>query len=259
MSETGRYVYAVCRGLDPSAVLGSHGLDGQPLEVVEHRGLAAVISTVDLAEYGEEGLRQNLENLQWLENAARGHDAAIQAVAALAPTAPLRLATICRDDDGVRDRLDEWHDALHRALDRIEGRSEWSVKVLTNPRAAQPVGADSAGAAGSGPVSGADYLRRKKAEADHRLNDDARAADVALTVHETLAAAAVANRRLPAQDPRLTGRAGTMTLNGAYLVDNDAAEQFAGHVDELAARFPDVVIDRAGPWPPYSFATLEQP
>ena len=36
----------------------------------------------------------------------------VQTVAQSAPTAPLRLATICLDDAGVRRRLDEWHDEL---------------------------------------------------------------------------------------------------------------------------------------------------
>lgn len=255
MTDTGRYLYAVCRGLPASVLPGAQGLGGRPLELLEHRGLQAVISTVDLDEFGEDGLRKNLEDLTWLEATARGHDAAVQTVAAAAPTAPLRLATICRDDDGVRARLDEWHDALHGALDRIEGRLEWSVKVLTHGRAPQPVGADG----GEKKMSGADYLRRKKAEAHNRMADDTRAGEIAAAVHDALSASSVASRRLQPQDPRLTGRPGTMTLNGAYLVDADAADEFAARVDALAAEHPDVVIDRAGPWPPYSFATLEQP
>ena len=105
-------------------------------------GLIAVVSDVDLVEFGEEGLRANLERLEWLEEVARGHDAVVQAVAALGPTAPLRLATICLDDGGVRRRLDEWYHALELVLDRVQGRMEWSVKAFA-PHSRR--GADSPG------------------------------------------------------------------------------------------------------------------
>ena len=112
---TGRYLYAITRGVTNDDVAAAAvGLGGSDVDVVDHRGLQAVVSTVRLEEFGEEGLRRNLEDLAWLETVARGHDAVVQAVAAHGPTAPLRLATICLDDDGVRARLDEWHDRWPR-------------------------------------------------------------------------------------------------------------------------------------------------
>jgi hypothetical protein len=252
VTETGRYLYAIARGLDPRAIDGVPALSDGRLETVEHRGLTAVVSTVDLAEYGEDGLRRNLEDLGWLERVARGHDAVVQAVAARAPTAPLRLATICHDDDGVRDRLDTWHDAIEQALDRVEGRSEWSVKIYARSR---PV---PAAAATERPASGAAYLQRKKAESQARQSDEAGALRAVEEVHEALAGRSVAGRRLSPQDPRLTGRPEPMLHNGAYLVEAAEGEAFADLVDQLAEAHPGVVVERQGPWPPYSFAVLDQ-
>ena len=104
-----------------------------------------MVSDVPLAEFGEEALKRNLESLPWLEKVARGHDEVVRAVAACGPAAPLRLATIFHDDDAVRRRLDEWHDALVEVLDRVDGRAEWSVKVLApaaEARAPSRAGAD---------------------------------------------------------------------------------------------------------------------
>jgi len=255
VTETGRYLYAIARGLDPQAMTGVPALGGGHLDVVEHLGLAAVVSSVDLDEYGEEGLRRNLENLSWLEEVARGHDTVVQAVAEQSPTAPLRLATICHDDDGVRARLEEWHDALEEVLDRIEGRREWSVKVFARPRPAPAAAESTAGGASAG---GAAYLQRKKAESQAREADESSAAAIADEVHHSLAGRSVAGRRLPPQDPRLTGRTDRMLHNGAYLVPAEEGDAFAAVVEELRAAHPDVTIESAGPWPPYSFATLEQ-
>lgn len=252
MADPGRYVYAVVRGLAPDALDGATGLDGGRLELVSHRGLTAVVSSVDLEEYGEAGLRANLEDLGWLERVARGHDAVVQAAAAGAPTAPLRLATICLDDAGVVERLDAWHDELEEVLDRVADRVEWSVKVYAARRPdAPPSGSAPAG-------SGAAYLQRKQAEARAARAEETTSLLLADEVHQRLVGVSVASRRLAAQDPRLTGRAERMLHNGAYLVDADDSDRFAAAIDEIVAGNPDVVVEHEGPWPPYSFATLEQ-
>lgn len=257
MAEQGRYLYAIARGLDPGTVDGVQGLDGAPVETVEHRGLTAVVSTVDLDEYGEEGLHRNLENLTWLEKVARGHDVVIHAVAGAAATAPLRLATICLDDDGVRARLDEWHDALEAALDRVEGRAEWAVKAYARKGAGAQPAEDQQPEEGKG--AGLAYLQRKKSAAQQQAQVQEQAMELAGRVHEALAARSVASRRLAPQDPRLTGHEGVMTLNGAYLVEEADGDAFTAAVRELAETYPDAHLTVAGPWPPYSFASLEQP
>lgn len=248
-------MYAITRGIDPARVRDTSGLSGTPLDVVEHRGLLAVVSDVDLVEFGEEGLRANLERLEWLEEVARGHDAVVQAVAALGPTAPLRLATICLDDAGVRRRLDEWYHALELVLDRVQGRMEWSVKAFA-PTAQESAAPDAAPQ--SPPVGGAAYLQRRRTELAAREQREAGAARLADDLHEALAAASSASRRLPPQDPRLTGHKGSMTLNGAYLVDIDKGAEFEATVRRLQHDHPDAGVDARGPWPPYSFAMLEQ-
>jgi hypothetical protein len=50
-----------------------------------------------------------------------------------------------------------------------------------------------------------------------------------------------------------------MTLNGAYLVEEARAAEFTELVARLTGEHPQARIEAQGPWPPYSFATLEQP
>lgn len=256
---TGRYVYAITREVEPGSLDGVTGLRGAPLELVEHRGLVAVVSAVDLAEFGEEGLKRNLEDLAWLEEVARGHDDVVHAVAGLGPVAPLRLATIYHDDDGVRTRLEEQHDPLLGALDRVTGRHEWSVKAYAPPPDESRRVPAASGEARSGAGAGAAYLRRRKEQMEERHDAEEQALVVAGQVHEVLASRAVASRRLQPQDPKLAGHSGTMTLNGAYLVDDEEQEAFVETVEALAGDHPEAGLSVAGPWPPYSFTTLEQP
>lgn len=253
MSDAGCYLYAVSRGVATSDLTPISGLRGAELRVISHRGLDAVVSAVDLDEFGEEGLRRNLENMQWLEEIARGHDDVVREVAAIATVAPVRMATICRTDDSVRTRLDQWHDDLVQALDRVVGRQEWSVKAyaaedaVSEPAAAEPA------------TTGAAYLQRRRASLAQARQSAEDATAVADQVHHELAAASVASRLLQPQDRRLSGHPGVMTLNAAYLLDEGSANRFRALVDDMAAKFPTAQIELRGPWPPYSFATLDTP
>jgi hypothetical protein len=254
VGEMGRYMYAISREVVAPELVSMTGLRDAPLEVVRHGELSAVVSNVDLVEFGEEGLRRNLEDLSWLEEVARKHDEVVHAVAALGPAAPLRLATICMDDDAVRRRLDEWHAALVAVLDRITGRLEWSVKLIAP---SPDLGVSGAVESTDPEETGAAYLLRKKQEMQTRSSREAHLVSLADTVHESLTAQAVASKRLPPQDARLTGLTGTMVLNGAYLVDVDSAARFEEMVRSMESLHPDCQISSSGPWPPYSFAMLE--
>jgi hypothetical protein len=211
MAEQARYLYAISRGLDAASLAGESGLGESPVEVVSQGGLDAVVSTVDLAEFGEEALRR---------------------------------------------RLEEWHEAMTAVLDRIDGRSEWSVKVVLPSRPATEPAQEAEGT--SGPGSGAAYLMRKKRETELRASADQDAAAQADRVYDALGAASVAGRRLQPQDPRLSGHQGTMTLNAAFLVDDDPPSEFTDAVAAITPDLPDGALQVAGPWPPYSFATLDE-
>jgi hypothetical protein len=254
MAEHGRYLFAVARGLEAEALSGVTGLRTAPVDVVEHRGLQAVVCDVDLADFGEEALVRNLEDLAWLEEVARGHDDVVRAVAGTVAIAPMRLVTICSTDASVRDHIEHLYDDLVAVLDRVEGRREWSVKAYAVRASQEPETTPS-----EEPTTGAGaaYLQRKRQEANRRRAASERSIEVADEIHAELAGHAVAGRRLQPQDPKLTGRNEPMILNGAYLVGIEDGEAFTAAVSALAARIDSVTVEVQGPWPPYSFAVLE--
>lgn len=105
--------------------------------------------------------------------------------------------------------------------------------------------------------TGTAYLQRRRAETSRQAsaaNDAAAAAD---QLHVSLSQLTAASRRLPPQDRRLTGHRGEMVLNGAYLVPDEQSEEFANLVKQLDDELTGSRMELNGPWPPYSFATLE--
>lgn len=245
--DSGVWMHAVVPDADDVALSGIPGMAGPAVRAVKAAGLTAVVSDVPLAEYGEQALRQNLEQLPWLERVARTHHAVVEELSHRGPVVPARLATIHNDDERVAGVLADRRDDLSAALDRLLGREEWGVKayaVPTAPAEEQPV---------PGSQTGAAYLRRRKAQLTAHENGQQAAAEAASAVHTALTEAAVAARRHAPQDRRLTGAAAAMVLNGAYLIDREDVRGFTALAEGLAERNPAIRLELTGPWPAYSF------
>jgi hypothetical protein len=259
-SDTAVYLYGVTRGLDLAALGDSPGVAGTPVRGVVAGGLTALVSTVRLAEYGEEALRANLEDLAWIEATARAHHTVVDRAARVAPTAPVRIATVYHDDERVSQVLREGRERFGAALDRITGRSEWGVKAYAYPEDDRPVeeavspaadGASRQAGVGTAYLRRRQEQRRRRDEAGRRLTERAQAIDGELRVHT------VAVKRHPPQDPRLSGHAGTLILNMAYLLDDARVPEFQALVRDIDERSPGLGVEMTGPWPPYSFIETE--
>lgn len=253
----GVWLYAITLGsLDASSLAGITGVAGESVRVVHSTGLAAVVGSVGLDDFGEEPLRRHLEDLDWLASTARAHERVVDAVLQCGPTIPLRLATVYLDDDPIRDLLDACNEKLCTTLGFVDKRSEWGVKGYGDAQAlarSSPENKPAAGSAGSGTA----YLLRRRAELTARQNVDRRAAAEADQIHTALRQRAVQGLRRPATDPVLSGKQAWMILNGTYLVDDDQIERFAALVRALDADRTGITLELTGPWPPYSFAGID--
>jgi hypothetical protein len=249
-TTTASYLYAFTAPMPATALDGVCGVAGAPVRVIGVRGIGCLVSTVDLATFGEEPLRRNLEDLGWLQQVAVEHDTVVRVGAAVTTTAPLRLATMCADDDAVRERLQELHDRAAALLSRLAGRDEWGVKLLgaTPAAGAEPVDA----------TSGTAYLQQRRAALRARETSAAATQRQVEDVYEHLLRAAIAGHRHRPQDERLSGLGQPMLLNAAFLVARADVQVFRRHVDEIARTVPPDAFVLTGPWPPYSFAALDE-
>jgi hypothetical protein len=249
----GVWVYAVAGRVEETALRGLTGVSGEPIYQLTAAGLSAAAGTVPMAEFGDEALRHNLEDLAWLEGVARRHHEVIESVGHGNPVVPMRLATVYHSDDGVTAMLGSRHDDLAAALARVSGRDEWGVKVYVARRASAPGEPD-----GTAPASsGAAYLRRRKSELS--ASEDARrsAAASAEEIHAVISGLAAAALLRPPQAPQLSGQTGQMIMNSTYLVDAGSADRLRETAESLAGQHRAVRLELTGPWPPYSFAAIE--
>jgi hypothetical protein len=249
-ADRGFYVYGIV-GTERPELTGVTGVDGRSAVFMhDEDGLGAIVSEVPLAEFGEDALRRNLEELSWVAEKVRAHEEVLERAAREAPVLPLRFGTIYRSLDGLRELLTQERGQLATTLERLRGKREWGVtSVVDRERLSQAVHATDPRAtelaeAAEGKPAGTAYLGRKRLERHLGARADELAARLTETAHERLAA--VADRAV---------REGSTQLKGAYLVEEDRNNEFRRVLEEVGREYEPFGIrfELTGPWPPYSF------
>jgi hypothetical protein len=259
------WTYGVVRA-DASPPTGIEGVErAGGVELVVAGELAALVSRVPLADFGEEPLRRNLNHLPWLERVARAHEAVLERALQTTTIVPLRLCTIYESEARVRAMLDAERESFAEILGQLEGRQEWGVKLLLDParladeaRARSPEAEALEAQLGEHSEGGA-YMLRRRLERHVKEVSEALAAEVARHVHARVQDWAVDAVTRPPQNRELSGHEGDMALNASYLVEADRVDGLRGLVGELEAqhRALGARIELTGPWPPYNFVRLD--
>lgn len=251
-ATTGCYVYAILRAdhaMPQDDVLSK-------IRPVGFEDLQAATADVSSDEFKKGAERGN--DLTWIEQKARHHDAVLKALMTGGPIIPLRLGTVLRDEEAVRQVLARHAEPLRANLAALAGKKEWGVKVLMDAEAARALETreQPAATAAAGPAGRA-YFARKQREETSRGDVGRLAQSFAKECHEQLSAAAAGAVTLPlgkreAGQPQVVSKA-------AYLVSNDEAIRFHRVVDHLSNRYEShgLSLQVTGPWPPYNFVRLE--
>jgi hypothetical protein len=245
----GLWAYGVLEGDAPDPV-GRRGVDpAHDVELIRHAGLAAIVSRVPLDEFGERALHEALEDLNRLEVLARAHQQVLDEALDRGAVVPLRICTIYESAARVQEMLARERDHLTAALRRLRGMAEWGVKAYA-------VGRVHSEAMAAQPVSGTDYLSRKRAHRDAAEIAWQAVDDAVDDVHVKLRERAADEALRPPQAGSLSGHEGEMVLNAAYLVADVDADGFRALVAELAGRYRQdgLEVELTGPWPAYNFS-----
>jgi hypothetical protein len=213
------YLYAL--SARPTTAPDVLGLDGTLLAVERVGELDAVVSDLDRSRV-EPTESAILDHARVVDGLAAANEAVL----------PARFGRGFEDAAALRSAVAERADDLQRALEQVRGCAELALRVLAPGDEAAPPAA-----------SGRDYMRA-------RLDERQRTERLADELHEPLAAIARAATKS-------VGAGSELLLSAAYLVPREAIDAFNARVAELGADHPDVTLACTGPWPPYSFATVE--
>jgi hypothetical protein len=223
------YVYAITESPVPPA---RSGLRSTSLRVIGEAGPFAIVSE-------HEDLR-----LEASEDDLWTHESVVEKAMETGAVLPMRFGSSLADEKAVLAVLRERRSAFDRGLDRVRGAVELGVRAAIEAENGVEAGRQASIAEPAPTVGpGTAYMMG-------RLGRKRDAEQLAAQIHEPLAPLARASTL------RLSTEGG-LRLNAAYLIDRVQVESFQERVERLEREVDGARVVCTGPWPPYSFASLE--
>lgn len=234
------------------------------LELVIEEDLAAVVSRVPLADYGEDSFNARLADPAWTAMRAVRHERVVEHFSSRTSVVPLRFGVLYFAGERVEQMLAEKRAGLHAIIERLGGRQEWGITVCCNqeefvkvidtlsPRLRSM--AERAKAARPGEA----YLLRKKIaalKADEARSEIKR---VVAEVEHALAAQSEQTASLRVVKDEATEQ-GKVVAKLAFLVAKERFNDFHEEAERLAHLYDasGFRFEMTGPWPPYNFSAGE--
>ena len=269
-SKASRALYVYCVGESDAL---AHLFEGRlpeaiepdaKLELVAENRLAAVVSEVPLADYGEESLKTRLADPAWTAVRAVRHEQVVEYFSSRAAVVPLRFGAIYFARRGVERMLAEKAAELGTIIERLVGRQEWGITVSCDQElfakiidTLSPRLRDLAERARTA-QPGQSYLLRKKIEA--LRSDEARLEikKVVSEIEQALAGRSERSASLRVLKDEATEHGKTVGKM-AFLVAGEGFDDFHKEAERLARAHADAGfrLEMTGPWPPYNFSMGE--
>lgn len=223
---------------------------GAPRAIPIGGSLFAIAATLPDTEYAPDVIDARLRDVDWISQAAIGHETLIEAVMAAAPTVlPMKLLTLFSGDARLTKDLQAQRRTLERAARKVAGCREYGLRVVAIGGTEAAVSAPP-----DRPASGLAFLERKKQVRDVSRDRAAARLEFAREAFTALAAASRDAVQRPAI-PESAAEAERPLLDAAFLVAPENTAAFARASEALAARAPAAhcVYKLTGPWPAYHF------
>jgi hypothetical protein len=249
------YVYAITR--DPVTPECEAVDESRRFGAASAEGLSAVYTPVKDEEFSQETIDRRAADLEWLGAIGYRHQAVVSELMKRTAIVPLRAFTLFSGEAALRDYLVENAAMLGTALDRLDGKQEWTLRVELDPQRwsealtgrvaslrdlQQQIDTAAAGRA---------FLLRKKLDEERkRASHEAERSlvdEIEQTVVDRLRCETLAESR-----ERRDGAFPQINM----LINRDEEASLQELHAELASRYEPEGVSLAltGPWPPYTFA-----
>ena len=259
---TGVYLYCLAR----SDCLGADGaLLGPALPGVDERypvlalcdgDVVAVISEVVVADFSE----QNLQTLEWIGARATRHEAVVARTMACSPVLPVKFGTLYHGRSSLMDFLQRHLPAIELGLDKLRGKSEWSVKgYLVEQEARDILAAEDSEVlsrrASLSSSPGLRYMQQKQLDATIAAALERGLTRVNQDLQLALSQYALGSTFMRLHASAVTGRTQRLVFNSSFLLTEEIIEEFSAALSQQQEAYASIglTLELRGPWPPYNF------
>ncbi len=264
----GWYLYGIVQQVPSDGDVAASPLrhSSEDIQFLQHAGVAAVVRSVQLADFAPEAIHARLHDMRWLEMMATHHHQVIESIHSVRPMLPVTFGCVYPDEAGLRAALADVRETLLTRLKWVADCDEWTVRLYGNTTCLER------------------RLIQQDARLQHLQDEIKRVApgrayllrhklvgELAKAMEQTLATwtenefarlSQTARASLIQPEATDTGRSGRQgekeLLRAVFLVPRVDLATFHQEVERIAARNEGMRGECSGPWPPYSFAALEE-
>ncbi|MBI3939346.1 MAG: GvpL/GvpF family gas vesicle protein [Acidobacteria bacterium] len=231
-----------------------------PIFLWRYLDIAAVLTTVSLAEFCGQTAEARMQDLSWLGPRACRHEEVIEQVIRHSPVLPAPFGTLFTSIDKVELLLKQHYTAISEFLDSVTGTEEWAVKGLLERATARKTACSVALAEQEKRLAcaspGTRYVNQQRLQEQVDREVMRWTTEICTQALNDLSARACQTCERKVITHRAEGADMDVILNWAFLVPHGAVGDFHSQIARLnachAAR--GLVFQVSGPWPPYSFS-----
>lgn len=262
MSNLGYWLYGFYQNKNMPLPLMT-GIDNvNKLEAISLDNLSAVVSQVPLEEFGEDTLKENIQDVKWLEKHIRTYDEITRLLFEQTTFIPVRFGTIYLNKERVKQGISSYKEQVIKLIDKLKGKMELGVKFLLDHKKLQEVlstndleAADLSSKIQCETPGKAHFLKKKLEVLLEKKSNDW-SSDISHNLLNSLKGISNDIQLLSLQPREGTHK---MFLNVACLLPQDKLNWFKEMLQNIISqeKFNCINCEIVGPWPPYSFVRLE--
>ena len=262
-------IYLYClRKKNPALVKAVKTVGEGEAYIVPYKELEAVVSPVDLKEFGSEEIQKKAqEDVNWIKEKAQIHEHVIERAMGLggkiSPVIPMKFGTIFKTKGNLDQMMGKYYSKFKVNIGKLEGKQEWGVKIYLNEEVFENTIRDRQ----AKPIldrkkkklpKGMEFFVKKQMEEVIKKEKNRKLQGVLKKIFENLQKLAVKASQGKNLDKVITGRKEPMVLNLNLLIKEEKVEEFQKEVNGLKTKYQNqgLIIQESGPWPPYNFVEI---
>ena len=257
-------IYVYCIAINPPGLINE--LRSRGLKSISIEGFNVLIKNVPETEFSEENLKQNITDLHWIEANVREHINVIGMIMKYTSVIPFKFGTIFNSHESLEKFITNYSGSLLENFNFINGKEEWAVKIYCDRKRlskhidelSEPAATLEKQIMASSPGKAFLLQRKKNDLIENEL--DRISKDCGQSYFNNLMVLSEANSLNNLLPKEVTGREDTMILNSAFLVSKNKVADFQNMVTRLESigTNSSFHIEITGPWPPFSFISINE-
>ncbi|MDX6154529.1 GvpL/GvpF family gas vesicle protein [Marinococcus sp. PL1-022] len=240
---------------------------GNNIDFFVQEEITTVVCLVPEAEFAEQQLQKNVENMKWLQAKAFHHHEIMKQLHDRYTTIPLTFGTIFEQNANLTEMIKDHKEDILSKFSSLAGKEEWNVKVYADQQLfietvvqeSEEIQAKEAEIESL--PAGKRFFENKKMKQFIEGKADDYIEQHCTSLHEELKTRSEGTEIKKNWERKVTDREKDMAWNAAYLIDANDREAFIQFIedrqDKEEAAGTGLDLECTGPWPSFHFSELK--